>query len=416
MRRLLSRSERFVLALILAAYVGLALGYAFITPTWQNPDEPAHFNYVMHVVRTGTLPELRPGDWNSDLNFRVKTGEIPPEHPDVAGMRYEAWQPPLYYLLAGGVMRVFGSGDLRHDVLLLRGLGVLLGGLTLLAAYVAGKRVCCPALAVPAAIAGIPMFTATSASVSADPMANLLAATLFLLLLRALTRSEPLVLGAALGLGILTKLALVVFAPLALLVSLRRPRSALLVFALALLVLTPWLVHQVTTYGWSDPLGTVRHDQVVFDQLRFPGLTFEYARSWLTITYHSFWGQFGWMAIEVHERLYWAWGLFTLLGALGLMLGVLRRAVPLDPRLLITVLVVLGTAAAYVGYNLSFQQAQGRYLFPALVPLCVLLVQGWASWLPPRLRQLGPLLIGATLMAINAYTLTRVLAPAFAAT
>ena len=29
--------------------------------------------------------------------------------------------------------------------------------------------------------------------------------------------------------------------------------------ATAALVMTPWLIHQVTTYGWTDPLASQRH-------------------------------------------------------------------------------------------------------------------------------------------------------------
>ena len=86
------------------AYVALALGYAIRTPIWQNPDEPAHFNYVVHVAETATLPELQPGDWDSQLLERLKSGRLEPAD-SVAAIRYESWQPPLAYLLAAPVLR-----------------------------------------------------------------------------------------------------------------------------------------------------------------------------------------------------------------------------------------------------------------------------------------------------------------------
>ena len=76
--------------------------------------------------------------------------------------------------------------------------------------------------------------------------------------------------------------------------------------------------------------------------------------------------------------------------------------------------VVLTSIAAYIGYNLSFEQFQGRYLFTALVPIAILLVAGWAAWLPARLAPWGLALITGLLIALNAYALVRVLGPGFA--
>ncbi len=70
----------------------------------------------------------------------------------------------------------------------------------------------------------------------------------------------------------------------------------------------------------------------------------------------------------------------------------------------------------YIGYNLTFQQAQGRYLFTALVPMAMLLVLGWARWLPRPVQGWGVVLLGLALIGLNAYSLLRVLVPGFAPT
>jgi hypothetical protein len=69
---------------------------------------------------------------------------------------------------------------------------------------------------------------------------------------------------------------------------------------------------------------------------------------------------------------------------------------------------------AYVGFNLTFEQFQGRYLFTALVPVAILLVAGWAAWLPRPAQAWGVLLVASLLVALNTYALLRVLAPGFA--
>ena len=50
----------------------------------------------------------------------------------------------------------------------------------------------------------------------------------------------------------------------------------------------------------------------------------------------------------------------------------------------------------------------------SLVPVVILLVGGWAAWLPRDAPRWGVLLIGVALVALNGYTLLRVLVPGFA--
>ena len=450
-------ARRAALAVTLIAYAALAYGYAVLTPVWLNPDEPAHFNYVAFVARTGGLPELRQGDWDSALLERLKTGTLQPGD-DVGSIRYESWQPPLFYVLAAPVYLLGDSADSHGTLLRLRIFDAVLGGLTLLVAYVVA-RAALPkpmALAVPITLVGIPMFTAVSAGLSADPLANLLAAVLILVCVHRLRQPARRDIrwaagtGVLIGLGLLTKLALGIFLPLAALVVLLRSRrpvldgpvlrgtlptgslsastdqyssrstdqsssavlDSLVLVGTAAVTALPWFVHQLTTYGWADPFALARHSVVVTDQPRFPGLTLDYTVQFLTISFHSFWAQFGWMAIVAPERLYWIWGIATLVGVVGLASELpAMRANPIWQLLLGTVGVAF---LAYLGYNATFQQPQGRYLFTALVPIAVLLVTGWSAWLPARLKAPVALGIATLLVALNAYALIRVLIPGFA--
>jgi hypothetical protein len=75
---------------------------------------------------------------------------------------------------------------------------------------------------------------------------------------------------------------------------------------------------------------------------------------------------------------------------------------------------VAAAVVALIGYNLTFEQFQGRYLFTALVPIAALFVLGWGAWLPRSVQSWGVLLVGVVLLGLNAYALTRVLVPGFA--
>jgi 4-amino-4-deoxy-L-arabinose transferase-like glycosyltransferase len=442
------------LAFVLATYALLAGGYAAATPPWNNPDEPAHYNYVDHVARTGTLPILQPGDWDYDLLERLKHNRFT-SNERVDSLRYEGWQPPLYYLLAAQVYRAAPADSQLARIQSLRAFDIALGAAILLVAYLVAREVFRPAspgpprphsltpplsealaLAVPIAMVGVPMFTAMSAAITNDALANVLAALLTLALVRlvdrpATTRSA-LLLGVLLGLALLTKLSLVVFVPLGLAAmatgAWRRRQAArhlahlaLLALAVMFVVLAPWLIRQGLIYGWDDLLASKRHEVVVVGQPRFSGLSWEYVRHWTTTFFHSFWAQFGWMGIPATDWLYRTWGAVTLAACAGLFVRTARamggRAKPrsVDPRPALLAALCIGMLVAILYYNLAFEQAQGRYLFPALPAICTLLVAGWSALLHIRFSIAGPLLAGLGLVALNAYTLTRVLVPAFAA-
>lgn len=440
-------------AVIVVAYAVLAYGYAVVTPAWNNPDEPAHFNYVAQLAETGSLPVLQQGDWNNALQERLKSvgfrGATPQE---VAVIRYEAWQPPLYYLLGVIPYLAFAASGLSGQLLALRLFDAALGGLTLVVAHGVGRELFCRrasipagaglALAVPATMAGVPMYTAMSASVTNDALANLVAVLLCLWMLRAQRdgggTGHALGLGVLLGIALLTKLTLAVFAPLAALSLLyagwragRRPtlvlRDLFLCGVVAALIWAPWLVRQGLVYGWTDLLASRRHDAVVVGQPRFPGWTAAHLQYWTTTMFHSFWAQFGWMAVVLPDRVYGVWGAFTLAATAGLAVTLGRvaerlaalgswreRLRSLDPRPALLALLLLGMFAEVVSYNFSFIQAQGRYLFPALAPAAALLVLGWSSLLPRRMAAIGALGAAGSLLAFNAFVLVRFAAPALA--
>src|SRR5574340_1261751 len=101
-------TSTLVLGLVLLVYVLLAGLYAVRTPRWQAPDEPAHFNYVRAIAETGTLPVLSPGDYDQKYLEEIKSKRFPADM-SVDSIRYEAWQPPLYYIAARSEERRVGK-------------------------------------------------------------------------------------------------------------------------------------------------------------------------------------------------------------------------------------------------------------------------------------------------------------------
>lgn len=396
----MGKIHRLTLLLILILYAILGGLYATCTPPWQAPDEPAHYNYIRFLAETGTLPVIGPGDYDQAYLNRIVSEGFPPEL-SIAPLTYEDHQPPLYYLLALPLYRLTGGA-----LLPLRLFSVALG-LTLLTVVHRLVLTLFPerpflATTATALVALLPQHVAMTAAVNNDALAELILAIALLLAVRPEPR--PWSLGAVLGLAMLTKTTAYVALPVALLAlwwpqteagrpSVRRAAAQTGSVVLAALLLAgPWLIRNVTLYGWTDPLGLAHHNTVVVGQPRTADWLAQHGPSgllgsFLRTTFQSFWGQFGWMGVPLHPPVYLALAVLSGLLVVGFLAWSLdRRRPPLTPHqrrgaALLTLSASL-TVLSYIWYNLTFVQHQGRYLFPALVPLAVagaLAVDWWLA-------------------------------------
>ena len=217
-------ARHYLLALILLVYLVLATLYAVNVPAWQAPDEPAHFNYIHELATTGQIPVLRMGDYD-EAYIRLLTSQRFPPELSIASLRYEAHQPPAYYLLGALVFRSTGG-----DLLPLRLLSVALGAVFIVLIY-GIVRLIFPgradlALGAAAFTAFLPMHVAQAASVNNDALAEVLLAAILFLSIRYLKLAMPgpraptgwdaLAIGLLLGLALVTKVSAYVAVPVAL--------------------------------------------------------------------------------------------------------------------------------------------------------------------------------------------------------
>jgi len=441
------RAELVALGLLLLTYLALGVLFAVRTPAWQAPDEPAHVNYIRQLV-AGQLPVIAPGDWDQAYLGEIVGAEFAPAYP-VAGLTYEDWQPPLYYLLQAPVY-VLSNGALTA----MRLLSVALGAGVVALAWVAGRAVfgrAAPALAVAAFVAFLPQHLAILASVNNDSLAELLIAAALALLFVPWPERPPrrrlLALGLLLGAGFLTKGTAYLLAPVvALFLAARywrqwRPlaRALALVFAPAILLGLLWWGRNAAVYGGLDVLARGAHDAVVVGQPRTAEWVAQYglggtAARFVRTTFNSFWGQFGWMAAPLPDWMYGPLLALALMALIGLLLAAVRRpssvlAREADHRpqatghrrrqVLVLALTFLLTLGLHVTYNLTFVQHQGRYLFPALIPIAVGFAAGLGYWLRAFVARFGkspytgewllPLGLAGLLIAIDLFTLWRIL-------
>ena len=410
---------RLWLVVILLLYVVLAFRFAALTPAWQAPDEPAHYNYIAHIAQTGSLPILQMGDYDQATLEKLKSEKFPPEL-SIDGVRYENYQPPLYYLLSAIVFRL-SSGSL----LVLRLFNVVLGFFALLLLYRSLELVFpnkpLISLSATSFAALLPMHLAVTASLNNDVLAELLINATLLILLTWMERyyqpaaedagvdwRQLLLLGLFCGLGLITKIYAYVMLPIVVLtviVVLWRRRSALgqgILSALwvaipALLMGLPLWIRNILTYGNWDVMGLRWHDHVVIGQMTTTEFLTEfgwvaYSERALNFTFRSFWGVFGWLGVFMDERIYTAFLIFSGVLFLGLLWAVVRfiSGVP-DTDMndfQIAVLVLLGVMmlavlASYAWYNVKFVQHQGRYFFWGMLPISTAVALGWREVLQP---------------------------------
>ena len=203
-------------------------------------------------------------------------------------------------------------------------------------------------------------------------------------------------------------------------------------FLPALLLGAIWWGRNVWVYGWPDFFGQLRHNAIVEGQPRtvewLASLGWgEYLRRFAVTTFDSFWGQFGWMGVVMDQRVYWALLLFTVIASAGWGVALAeawRRSRAASTgwgyAAWLLMLNLLFSVLLYLGYNLTFVQFQGRYLFPALIPISLIVSLGlarlsrffqpllgpWHEWLP-----LGAV---ALLAALDVLALFRFIIPALA--
>jgi hypothetical protein len=435
-----------MLAAILGVYLVVGGLFAVLTPAWQAPDEPAHYNYVAQLARVGCCPVIETGDWDSAYLETLKANRFRPDLlADLPAIQYEDHQPPLYYLLQVPAF-VLTNGSL----IALRLVSVLLGSGIVMCAYVVG-RMAFPqrpqiALGGAALAAFLPQHAAILASVTNDALSNLLIGIGLVLAARHVRGDgvRPWQMGVLAGIGLLTKVStifLVGLLPLAILARfwLDRPTgrspslaARLAAFAVpALLLGSLWWARSISVYGFPDVFGLRAHDRVVADQARTADLVAqiglgEYLSRAAQTTFNSFWGQFGWMGVPMPG---WAYTLIAalLIAALaGWVLGrnALGGVTAPEGRWIAALLGLTALLAAgqYVYYNLEFLQLQGRYMFTGLIPAALGVAWGiengraWLARRIPALRaELTPLLL-CGFAALDVYLLWRVIVPALAAT
>jgi 4-amino-4-deoxy-L-arabinose transferase-like glycosyltransferase len=443
-----------LLTLIVLAYLGIAALYAIRTPAWQVPDEPAHYNYVAQVAAQGCCPIIQMGDWDNAYLDSIKAAKFAPESLKgrLNTVEYEDHQPPLYYLI---MAPIYSLSD--GNLIAMRLFSALIGAGAIILGY-AVVRVVFPAqpwlaLTTAAFVAFLPQRIAMMAGVENDGLAELIVGLVLLACAVYLGFPQPLtpafrkqrggtvsvVLSVLIGAAFLTKLTIypitVGIVGMTVLLCARREgwtlgrfiQQSLWIGIPALLIGAIWWTRNISVYGSiADIMAQKTHNAVVVGQPTFSGYVSQFgAEKWLRdglqTTWQSFWGQFGWMGVPMTNAIYNGLFAFTTFVVVGAALALFRFWRALSPRQ-IEALIIFGVAAllavlTFVGYNFSFVQFQGRYLYTGLIPMALFVaigLTGWASLIARRFPLAYWVTVGAVCLfaLLDVYVLFRIIIPA----
>lgn len=432
--------RQWALLALLALFAARGWIYASVLPLNGMPDELEHMAQIRLVQYQSLLdqgqhhPSLGVGTWDVAADLarafnRATVGTPQPERPYgvAAGMTPHSRRSSVYYTALGRLLGWIGVNDPLTAWYACRlislGMGLAVIGLV----FSGASFLCPPKSPVPllaAALAGlIPQFAALAASVSPENLAALAAALFFWWAARLLGRGISLLnivgCGLALIAAVLVKKTALFLSPL-IIVGLGarlkgrffRGRSGLFwggvaaasLLGISLILFYPPLANRVARiiglgfYRTYDPrfdwalFGQPGLWEIIHDQIRLtdPGFWF-HLKSLTVIFLKSLWAYFGQMEITPDWYWYLPAGLVLLAGAVGC----LRPAAgvgddPVGHRAAIYSALAVGLAGGliFIRHVLLFPGtlAQGRFLFPALVPVCFLWARGfWRLW-PDRVR------------------------------
>ncbi len=443
------QAARRVLTVILILFVALGWAYAIATPTLEAPDEIYHYDYIRTLVKTGHPPVLEEGGGRGFghhaplyyvigalASFWVGENDLhlwPDRHNPFFGYQFGEVGRDNKNLYLHPEDDRFGTSDTWLGLRVVRLLSVLMGALTIWAIYRIGREVFPdrPEMGVGAAglAAFIPEFLFISGAVNDDNGASLFGALALWGMVRILQRGPTLRrcvgLGAALGLGWLSKLTVAALIPAAGLTVVwaawqeRSWRSlfrwGLVVFGVAALFIVPWMVRQTILYG--DPTGTAREMTEWGLRDRPPTLAdLGPDLYWLRT---SFWGRLGYNQIPLSRWIYDLLDGIAMLAIVGLVRLVLscpassRRSVLL-PLAFLLLAFLLTFAPMVIRRFLRPMPNFGRYLFPVLPSIVLLLFTGLSEWLPRRWHRYLALGATAGMLALGAAGLVCFLIPAYA--
>jgi 4-amino-4-deoxy-L-arabinose transferase-like glycosyltransferase len=411
--------------ILLLASMILMIAWSLVVPIFEAPDEPAHWRYARYIHQTHQLPHYSAAD-------------------------PEAHSPPLYYLLvapfashsqipprltwrdSNGTINLPSPPRITQNsvsdfskywpIRITRLISILISLTTVLFCYKVGVEVTdreSTGLLAGALVAFLPQFTFRSMNVSNDALVAALGSVVVYTIVRMVERGvgAKIAIAAALAMaGAFLAKASAIFFPgsfaLAVLtdkISWDRKLKLLSAIGISVLLVAPWLIRNEILYG--DIFVRKAILKAVPFLVRQKSITSSYFLDpFPRILALSFVGVFGRMNVLMPQWIYQAFAVLGGFALTGYLVGLTRREI--DQRLTIILLsMVLLNLLVVIDFNLMFDQPQGRYMFPSLAAISILVALGLEN-LPYWSRTMRRVLVTAFFL-INIYVLLTVALPTY---
>ena len=438
---------RIALALPIAFLV-LGTFYSVTNPPFEAPDEIGHFQYVLDLLTQCALPRQRIGDLGEaqqpPLYYVIAAAAASPSHfRDTTG----AYQPNPAFIWAGnggrevnaaihGSVETFPFPGQALTIHLAREASVIMGALTIWLIVQIGWEIFPERQGIgvlAGAIAAFdPQFLFISSSVNNDDLLALTATGAIWQLVRLLNRPGRLRDWAWLGLWVSaavlakpTGAVIGLVAGAVLVVGALRQHSLSLLIRRAIALGTAsvvatgwWFVRNQILYG--DPLGWTLFQKVFAVDMRQGPLQMSDLREFATVQFRSFWGVFGWMNVDAPGWFYLGARILCGIAVAGLAFGLVsgRLAKLSAGRRIALGLIALAAVAqeSYMVWYITHCNGscyQGRYLFPVIGAIALLLAVGLLAMIPPSWDRFVVAGVGVVLAAVAVFVPVGVIQPAY---
>ena len=406
--------RNYDISLILLLFVVLALAYSVVNPLHEATDELRHYRFVRFIAANQRLPvqgqeACRTQSHHPPLFYVlgalatgwVETGralcDTPPENPFWA-YRYADVGVDNKNQYLHGAEEAFpwrGEALAAH---IIRAINVFFGMGTVWLTWASGRAIWPLQRAIASGAAAFvafnPMFLYMSGAINNDVIAAFSGAAVLLACVRLLRDPQGLslrwgaLMGALYGLALMSKFNMATFAVLIAAamttVAWRKRqwrtwlRAALLSVVVAALVAGWWFARNQLLYGEPTGFRTVTE----LWGARDPRESLPLALLELPLAWSTLWGRFGFGQIPLPPVVYDGLGWLMFAGLLGALLSLLRRARGMHVFVGMLALDVLLAFAVLFNYMLvSPAGAMGRFFFPGLPALALLMFYGLAQLL-----------------------------------
>jgi hypothetical protein len=423
----------FILLLCLVLIRGLI--YGLLIPADQFPDEFHHFKIIKaKQLEFSHADEQEKIDTATEIMYTIyylRYPETTQQHSldEFTGTKLPT--PPsslhLYYVTAAWLLNMF-SGDIQSEFYLIRGISMLCGLFVVLLSYLSVRELFPENLflviGVPTLITFIPQFSAMNGAINNDKLAEVFTAFAFLLMIKIFRNGMRgrqggilILLFGIIGLAILSKRSALFMLPvLVVFLFVYWWRYSLGVGMHAVLI-TLLIVMIVGAYAFMKNVSAI--DNFVRDYIIWvpaykiayfvfrPELytldAFKQYLKFFIVMYWSFWGVFGYMTIHLHHFWYVAVAfvqLYSICGLLWFVRKVKTHKIVVErwrikSLYLFGISIFFAVMLPFLRSNIfrgEFLLAQGRYLFPVLIPISILTLLGLTIVIPAKYHRLAGIL------------------------